>query len=163
MIIRELKLLNTIWALVLPTALNIWNVILMTNFFKEIPSEIEEAAFIDGSSHWQILWFVVLPMSEPVIAALSLLRAVGHWNAWFDDMILMSDPQNYPMQSYLGKVVVNLDMRQPGGIDPRMLVFVSDRVLRAAQILVATVPILIAYPFLQQYFITGIKLGALKE
>jgi putative aldouronate transport system permease protein len=78
-------------------------------------------------------------------------------------MILMSDSQNYPMQSYLRTVVVNLDMRQLGGIDSRMLVFVSARALRAAQILVATVPILIAYPFLQQYFITGIKLGSLKE
>ena len=64
----------------------------MTNFFKEMPSEIEEAAFIDGASHWQNLWFVVLPMSVPVIAALSLFTAVGHWNAWFDGMILMSDP-----------------------------------------------------------------------
>ena len=96
-------------------------------------------------------------------AALSLFTAVRHWNAWFDGMILISDPRNYPMQSYLRTVVVNLDMRQLGGIDPRMLVFVSDRALRAAQILVATVPIFIAYPFLQQYFITGIKLGALKE
>ena len=78
-------------------------------------------------------------------------------------MILRSDPQNYPMQSYLRTVVVNFDMRQLGGIDPRMLVFVSERALRSTQILVATVPILIAYPFLQQYFITGIKLGAVKE
>ena len=78
-------------------------------------------------------------------------------------MIPMSNPQNYPMQSYLQTVVVNLDMRQLGGIDPRMLVFVSDRVLQAAQILVATVTILIVYPFLQQHFITGIKQGALKE
>ena len=76
-------------------------------------------------------------------------------------MILMSDPPNYPMQSYLRTVVVNLDMRQPGGIDPRILVFVSDRALRAAHVLVATVPLLIVYLFLQQYFITGIKLGAL--
>ena len=97
-------------------------------------------------------------MSVPVIAALSLFTAVGHWNAWFDGMILMSDPQNSPMQSYLRTVVVNLDMRQLGGIDPRILV----RALRAAQILVAAVPILITYPFLQQYFITGIKPGALK-
>lgn len=79
-------------AFALIIALNIWNVILMTNFFKEMPSEIEEAAFIDGASHWQNLWFVVLPMSVPVIAALSLFTAVGHWNAWFDGMILMSDP-----------------------------------------------------------------------
>ena len=78
-------------------------------------------------------------------------------------MILMSDPQNYPMHSFLRTVFVNLDMRQLGGIDPRMIVLVSDRALRAARILVATVPILIAYPLLQQYFITGIKLGSLKE
>lgn len=96
-------------------------------------------------------------------AAISLFTAVGHWNAWFDGMILMSDPQNDPMQSYLRTVVVDLDMRQLGGIDPRMLVFVSERALQAAQILVATVPILIAYPFLQEYFITGIKLAALKK
>jgi len=163
MIIRELKLLNTIWALVLPTALNIWNIILMTNFFKEIPKELEEAAFIDGASHWQNLWFVVLPLSVPVLAALSLFTAVGHWNSWFDGMILMSDPSNYPMQSYLRTVVVGLDMRQLGGLDPRLLALVSDRALRAAQILVSTVPILVAYPFLQKYFITGIKLGAIKE
>jgi putative aldouronate transport system permease protein len=96
-------------------------------------------------------------------AALSLFTAVGHWNTWFDGMILMSAPQNYPMQSYLRTVIVNLDMRLLGGIDPRMLVFVSDRALRAAQILVATVPILVGYPLLAGVFHQRNKAGRSKR
>ena len=97
LVIRSLKMLNTLWALIIPSAVPIWNVILMMNFFRDIPKELEEAAIIDGASQWRVLWDVFLPVSLPSLATLTLFAAVNHWNAWFDGMILMLDPRKYPL------------------------------------------------------------------
>ncbi len=161
LVIRQLGLLNKLPALIIPSALPIWNVILMMNFFRDVPREIEEAAIIDGASHWRILSHVHVPLSVPALATLSLFCAVGHWNSWFDGMILMTDATKYPLQTFLRTVVIKLDMSQLM-LDPKDLQFLSDRSLRAAQIFVTTVPILVVYPLLQRYFITGIHLGAVK-
>ena len=161
-VVRDLGLLNTLGALILPNALPIFLMILMMNFFRAVPKELEESAVIDGASHWRVLWHIYIPLSLPAIATLTLLSAVGHWNAWFDGLIYMTDTANYPMQTFLRTVVVELDLTNVG-IDPRDLQRLSDRAIRGAQIIVATVPILIVYPFLQRYFISGIKLGAVKE
>ncbi|MDE2821212.1 MAG: carbohydrate ABC transporter permease [Chloroflexota bacterium] len=162
MVVRSLGLLNTLGALILPNALPIFSVILMMNFFRDVPKELEESAVIDGASHWKVLWYIYLPLSLPAIATLTLLSSVNHWNAWFDGLIYMTDTANYPMQTFLRTVVVELDLTNIG-IDPRDLQRLSDRAIRGAQIVVATVPILVVYPFLQRYFISGIKLGAVKE
>jgi putative aldouronate transport system permease protein len=159
--IRKLGMINKIWALILPGALPIWNVILMMNFFREVPKELEEAAIIDGANHWQILYHVYLPLSLPSLATLTLFAAVGHWNAWFDGMILMTDNTRYPLQTFLRTIVIDLNI-QILNLDARELIQISDRSARAATIFVTTVPILILYPFLQRYFISGIKLGAVK-
>ncbi len=103
-----------------------------------------------------------IPLSLPAIATLTLFAAVNHWNAWFDGLIYMTDSANYPMQTFLRSVIVSLDLTQVG-INPQDLQRLSDRAIRGAQIIVATVPILLVYPFLQRYFISGIKLGAVKE
>jgi len=162
MVVRSLGLLNTLGALILPNAVPIFSVILMMNFFRDVPKELEESAVIDGASHWKVLWYIYLPLSLPAIATLTLLSSVNHWNAWFDGLIYMTDTANYPMQTFLRTVVVELDLTKIG-IDPRDLQRLSDRAIRGAQIVVATVPILVVYPFLQRYFISGIKLGAVKE
>ncbi len=162
LVVRSLGLLNTLGALILPNALPIFSMILMMNFFRNVPKELEESALIDGASHWRVLWHIYLPLSLPAIATLTLLSAVNHWNAWFDALIYMTDTANYPMQTYLRSVVVELDLTNVG-IDPRDLQRLSDRAIRGAQIIVATVPILVVYPFLQRYFISGIRLGAVKE
>ncbi len=162
LVVKNLGLLNTLGSLILPNAVPIFSVILMMNFFRDVPKELEESALIDGASHWQVLWYIYIPLSLAAIATLTLLAAVNHWNAWFDGLIYMSDTANYPMQTFLRTIVVELDLTNVG-IDPRDLQRLSDRAIRGAQIIVATVPILVVYPFLQRYFISGIKLGAVKE
>jgi len=159
--IRSLGLLNSIWALVLHDALPIWNVILLMNFFRELPRELEEAAIIDGASYWDTLFHVYLPLSVPALATLTLFAAVGHWNAWFDGMVLMTKNENYPIMTFLRTVVIDLNL-QVLSVNPEDLYNLSDRSIRAANIVVATLPILMAYPFLQRYFIHGIRLGAVK-
>jgi len=161
LVIRKLKMLNTLWALILPGAIPIWNVILMMNFFRGVPKELEEAAIMDGASHWRILYNVYLPLSVPALATLTLFSAVGHWNAWFDGMILITDNSKYPMQTFLRTVVIDLNL-QLLGLDEKDIYELSNRSARAATIFLSTVPILILYPFLQRYFIAGIKLGAIK-
>ena len=162
LVVRSLGLLNTLGSLILPNAVPIFSVILMMNFFRDVPKEMEESAVIDGASHWKVLWHIYIPLSLPAIATLTLFSAVNHWNAWFDGLIFMTDNANYPMQTFLRTIVVELDLTNVG-IDPRDLQRLSDRAIRGAQIVVATVPILVVYPFLQRYFIAGIKLGAVKE
>lgn len=161
LVVRSLGLLNTLGALILPNAVPIFSVILMMNFFRDVPKELEESAVIDGASHWQVLWHIYIPLSLPAIATLTLFSAVNHWNAWFDGLIYMNNA-NYPMQTFLRTVIVTLDLTQVG-INPQDLQRLSDRAIRGAQIIVATAPILVVYPFLQRYFISGIKLGAVKE
>ena len=162
LVVLSLGLLNSLGALVLPNAVPIFSVILMMNFFRNVPVELEESALIDGASHWKVLWYIYIPLSLPAIATLTLFAAVNHWNAWFDGLIYMTDSANYPMQTFLRSVIVSLDLTKVG-INPQDLQRLSDRAIRGAQIIVATVPILLVYPFLQRYFISGIKLGAVKE
>ncbi len=161
LVIRNLGLLNSLWALILPGALPIWNVILLMNFFREIPKELEEAAIIDGASYWGTLIHIYLPLSVPALATLTLFAAVFHWNAWFDGMILIMDNAKYPIMTFLRTVVVDMNL-QILSVNMEDIFNLSDRSIRAANIVVATVPILIVYPFLQRYFIHGIRLGAVK-
>ena len=161
LVIRKLGLLNSLWALILPGALPIWNVILLMNFFREIPKELEEAAIIDGASYWRTLWHIYLPLSVPALATLTLFAAVFHWNAWFDGMVLIMDNAKYPIMTFLRTVVVDMNL-QVLSVNIEDIYNLSDRSIRAANIVLATVPILIVYPFLQRYFIHGIRLGAVK-
>jgi putative aldouronate transport system permease protein len=158
--VLKLGLLYSIWALILPGILPIWNVILLMNFFREIPRELEEAAFVDGASHWQILFRVYLPLSLPALATLTLFAAVAHWNSWFDGMIYMQKA-DVPLQTFLRTIVIENDSAQLIR-DPAQLIQFSNRSLRAAQTIVTIVPIVVLYPFLQRYFIAGIRLGAVK-
>ena len=162
LVIRSLGLLNSIWALILPGALPVWNVILTMNFFRDIPKELEEAAIIDGASHWRILWDIYVPISAPALAVMILFSAVGHWNSWFDGMVLMSKTTMYPLQTFLRSVVVTMNLSNLLTLDPKTMYEISDRSAKAATILISTIPILIVYPFVQRYFIVGIKLGAVK-
>jgi len=161
LVVRNLGLLNSLWALILPGALPIWNVILLMNFFREIPKELEEAAIIDGASYWDTLWHIFLPLSVPALATLTLFAAVGHWNAWFDGMILITKNAQYPIMTFLRTVVIDMNL-QILSVNNEDIYNLSDRSIRAANIVVATLPILLVYPFLQRYFIHGIRLGAVK-
>jgi putative aldouronate transport system permease protein len=163
MVVRETHLLNSIWALILPNAVPVFNVVLLLNFFRGLPRELEEAALMDGASHWRILWEIYIPLSKPALATLTLFTVVFHWNSWFDGLIFMNSPAMYPLQSYLQTLLQqDLFSFSGTGMDQRMLQLVSDQTLRAAQIFLAAIPILLVYPFLQRYFVKGIVLGSVK-
>lgn len=162
MVINRTGLIDNFWALIIPGALPVFNVILLLNSFRSIPKELEEAAAMDGAGHWTILFKVLLPMSLPILATLTLFVAVAHWNAWFDGLILMNSPEKYPLQSYLQTVIVNPDPRFLSERDLALLKMISNRTTRAAQIFIAMIPIMAVYPVLQRYFVTGVKLGSVK-
>lgn len=161
-LIDELNLMNTIWALVLPGAVQVFNIILMLNFFRDVPEELEDAAFIDGASHWRTLWQIYVPVSLPAVATIALFSIVGHWNSWFDGMIYMNTPENYPLQTYLQSIVVKFNFQTMSATEAERLAKLNDRSVKSAQMIVAAIPILMVYPFLQRYFISGIKLGSVK-
>lgn len=163
MIIKSTYLINSFWALIIPSAVQVFNLVILTNFFKALPKGIEEAAYMDGASHWRILWRIFVPLSTPALATLVLFCVVTHWNSWFEGLILMNTPNKYPLQSYLQTVIVNRDVKLMSMQDVRVLTMVSERTSRAAQVFVATLPVLFVYPFLQRYFMTGIVLGGVKE
>jgi putative aldouronate transport system permease protein len=164
LLLYQLKMLNTIWALVFPSAVPIFNLILMINFFRQIPIEFEEAALVDGASPFRILFSIYVPCSLPAIATIGLFVIVAHWNSWFDGLIYMNDPNNYPLQSYLQTVIIGLKFQTTNltGKSLDNFKMLSDRTIRASQIIIATIPILCVYPFLQKYFIKGIILGGVK-
>ena len=160
--IYKTGLIDSIWSLVLPGAVPVFNVIILLNFFKGLPDEIAEAAFVDGAGHWTILWKIYVPLSMPAIATLVLFCVVGHWNSWFDGLILMNNPTHYPLQSYLQTVIVSHDLTVFSPSDYAKFAEVSDRTSKAAQIFLGALPVLAVYPFLQRYFMTGIVLGSVK-
>jgi putative aldouronate transport system permease protein len=160
--ISNYGLIDSFWALVLPTAVPIWNVIILMNFFRNIPKELDDAARIDGANPWQTLWHVYLPVSLPALATITLFSVVGHWNSFFDGLILMNNPDNYPLQTYIQQLVV-ADRPALHGGQAQLLAQLSNNTLNAAKLFIAMIPILIIYPFLQRYFIRGIMLGSVKE
>ncbi|MDO3412524.1 carbohydrate ABC transporter permease [Saccharibacillus sp. CPCC 101409] len=165
MTIYSLGMLDTIWALVLPTAVPIFNVILLMNFFRGIPKELEEAANIDGAGPWKTLFVVFLPISLPSLATVTLFSIVGHWNAFFDGMILMQHKENWPLQTYIQQLIISVNsiMNTTDPEEIRRLTNMSSQLLNSAKVMVSMVPILLIYPFLQKYFVSGIVLGAVKE
>lgn len=164
LVIVKLHLIDTIWALVLPGALPVSNMIILMNFFKSTPEELEEAAQIDGAGMWMTLWKVVLPISKPGLATVALFSIVGHWNSWFDGLIYMNNPNHYPLQSYLQTLVISPEkmLQVSGGDYTKLLAMINARTGRAAQLFLGALPILMVYPFLQKYFSGGLLLGSVK-
>jgi putative aldouronate transport system permease protein len=161
-LITSLGMKDTMWALVLPGAFGAYNMILIMNFFKTIPKALEEAAFIDGASFFAIFQKIYLPLSLPGLATVGLFIMVGHWNSWFDGILYMSNTDNYPLASFLQTVVVQ-GSAQNMALTQSEAEAMSEQSLKAAQIFISTLPIILVYPFLQRYFVKGIVLGAVKE
>lgn len=162
MLIQNLHMMDSIWALVLPLAVPVYNIVLMLNFFRSIPKELEEAAEIDGASQWQTCFKIYIPCAKPSIATLALFTFVGHWNSWFDGLIFSNFSKNYPLASYLQTVIVNRDMTLIGAGDLQALTNISDRTVRCAQIFMGLLPIFLIYPFVQKHFVKGIVVGSVK-
>ena len=161
LVIANLGLLDSIWALVLPSAVNAYNIILLQNYMKSLPEEIMESAFVDGAGHWRNLFQIVLPLCKPVLATLVLFIAVAHWNSWFDGLIYMNNVRNYPLQSYLQTIVTEIDISLIQNVEDLAL-NVTQKGNKSAQIFLAMMPILCVYPFLQKYFVGGIVMGSVK-
>ncbi|MCK6073275.1 ABC transporter permease subunit [Paenibacillus silvae] len=166
LLIKNLDMLNTIWALVLPGAVPIFSVILVMNFFSAVPKALEEAAFIDGASPLQVLFKVYVPVSIPALATVALFSIVGTWNDFFSGLIYMTKVSNYPLMTYIQSLNVNIaDLLQAGTNSSELsnLTEISNKNLNAAKIVVAVIPLLLIYPLLQKYFVTGIVVGSVKE
>lgn len=160
--IKMLGLLNSIWALVLPGLVNVFNILLLLNFFRGVPGEIEEAALIDGADHFITLFRIYLPMSMPCLATITLYIVVEHWNSWFDGTMLMQSSDMYPLSSYLRTLLFQQNNRADAVANWEQYKKINDRTIKAAQMFVAMVPIMMVYPFLQRYFVKGIMLGGVK-
>jgi putative aldouronate transport system permease protein len=165
MVIKSLKLLNSYWVLILPCAMNVWNVILMMNFFRSIPPAMDEASVMDGAGQWTVLVRVYLPMSLPALATLTLFTAIFLWNAWFDGIIYLNEPRKYPLASFLATQLLNKNKILSNMTTEQLALLnrLSDKSLRSAQLFLAMTPILLVYPFLQRFFIKGIVVGSVKE
>lgn len=167
MLVKDLGLLNTRWAIILPGALSAYNVIVARTFFKNsIPNELLEASRLDGCDDFKFLWKIVLPLSKPIIAVLSLWVAVGLWNSYFNPMIYLNDPSKYPLQLVLRQILLmtsNLDMSNTS-IDPTLLQQREylGQILKYGSIVVSAIPLMIFYPFVQKYFEKGVMIGSVK-
>lgn len=166
LVVKNLDLLNTIWSLVLPGAVQIFSIILVMNFFIGVPKSLEEAAIMDGANPWQILLKVYIPVSLPALATVALFSIVGNWNDFFSGLIYMTKVSNYPLMTYIQSLSIDIqDMLKAGANSSQLenIMEVSNRNLNAAKIVISTIPLLLIYPILQKYFITGIVVGSVKE
>lgn len=165
LLIKSLGLLNTFWAMIIPSAVSVWNILIMRTFFQSsIPKEVQEAAFMDGCSNIKILLKVVLPLSGPVLAVMVLFYAVGHWNAYFSALLYLSDRDLYPMQLFLREILVQNQMQEMVDISDDTLArsLMEAEAIKYAAVIVTNLPMLILYPFLQKYFVKGVMVGAIK-
>ena len=163
-LVTRLGLLNSLWALVLPGALPVHNMIIMMNFMRGLPDEIEDAAVIDGAGVLQTLFRIMLPLLTPSLATVGLFQIVGHWNEWFAGLIYMQSSANYPLQTYLQMLLKNFEqllILAQG--DSKLLTDMMNAITgRAAQLFLAALPVLLVYPFLQKYFTSGLVMGSVK-
>jgi len=164
-LIKDLNLYDSFWAMILPGAVAMYNLIIMrTYFMTTIPLELQEAAFIDGCSNIGTLTRVVLPLSKPIIAVMVMFYAVGHWNSFFSALIYLSDKSKFPLQLVLREILLTQDMASMLNNDSDTIVKqqMLAESLKYSVIIVASVPVLLLYPFLQKYFIKGVMIGAIK-
>ncbi|MFE5323442.1 carbohydrate ABC transporter permease [Paenibacillus sp. NPDC056579] len=164
-LVKDLGMLNTVWAMILPSALSVFNVIIARTYFKTtIPDELLEAAQLDGCNDFKFVWQIVIPLSGPIIAVIMLYSAVGYWNQYFNALIYLKQPSLYPLQLVLREILVQNE------VDVSMLSNLEDQasreglrsLLKYSLIVVSSVPLLVVYPFVQKHFVKGVMIGSLK-
>lgn len=165
LLINQLHIYNTIWAIILPGSISVYNMLVMRTFFMGISDSLIEAAQIDGLGHARILTKIVLPLSKPIIATMALFYAVGHWNDWFAGLLYLSSSEKQPVTLFLRDVVMGVKLLAQSGqaIDASQATMVISETLQAATVMLVTIPILCIYPFVQKYFVSGVMIGAVKE
>lgn len=163
-LVKNLKMTNTIWAIVIPNALNVYNMLIMKSFFEAMPEELEEAAAIDGLNTYGILRRIVLPLSKPVLATMTLFYAVGYWNGWFSAFLYLDDKNLFPVSIYLRNLIkgASTSTSITGAAGGDELTQVASNI-KAVTMFLSVIPILMVYPFVQKYFVSGIMLGAVKQ
>ena len=163
LLMRTLNLINTIWVLFIPFLLSVYNMILLKNFFEEIPQEVEESAQLDGASNVRILVSIVLPMSLPAMATIGLFYAVGYWDNYMNGLLYITTPSLRPLQTYLYQVVTEaINVDEALSMDAQENAALNSEAIRAATIMLACIPIMCVYPFLQKYFVKGMRVGSVK-
>ena len=165
LLVSKLGLKDTLWSLILPGALPVYNMIILMNFVRGLPHELEEAASIDGANAFQTLWMIIFPLLGPSLATVGLFSMVNHWNDWFNGLIYMSEPLNYPLQTYLQTLLVDFEQLLQSGSSSdiqAILSKMSARTGRAAQLFLGALPIMMVYPFLQKHFTKGLTIGSVK-
>jgi len=161
LVVRSLGMLDSYWAMFIPSAINAFNLIFLKNFFQNLPDGLEESAKIDGASDFGILFRIVIPLSMPAIATISLFYGVAYWNLFYQALIYVNDSEKWPIQVLLRQLVILSSGLQGGDVDSD-LVRPPEQTIKMAVIVVATVPILCVYPFIQKYFAKGVLLGSVK-
>lgn len=163
LITRTLGLKDSIWVLIIPVAFGAWNMFLMRNFFNGIPPELAESAHVDGANDLQILWKIILPVSVPGIATISLFYALGYWNQWFNAMLYIDNPDLVPLQYLLMRMLRNVEaMREMARTTGVSMGEIPTNSLRMATTVVAIGPVVLLYPYAQKYFTSGLTVGAIK-
>ncbi len=164
LLVKDLGMLNTIWAIILPGAINVWNIILARTYFKGIPYELHEAAKVDGASDLLIFFKVVLPLSKPIIFVLAMYAFVGQWNSYFDAMIYLDDPNLHPLQLVLRSILIQ-NSTDPGMISDQLAMAELKKLsemIKYSSIVISSLPLIVMYPFFQKYFEKGVMVGSLK-
>lgn len=163
-IVSKTGLIDTIWSLILPGAVPVFSCIILLNFFRGVPGELEESARLEGANQLQIMTQIYLPLSKPSIATVTLFSLVTHWNSWFDGLIYSNYTDNYPLQSYLQTLVTSTtELLNTSDLESIMdMMQINDTNLQAAQIFISIIPLMLVYPWLQKYFTTGLTLGSVK-
>lgn len=163
LLVNDLGMMNSMWALLIPGAINTFNMIIMRTSFQGVPVSLEESAKMDGASDWTILFRIIIPLSMPVIAVMILWYAVGHWNSYFSALVYLRNREAYPLQLVLREILIanNTDSMMTGAANDDK--FAIGETIKYATIIVSTLPIICLYPFLQKYFVKGVMIGAIKE
>ena len=165
--VRSLGMYNSLWALIIPSAISTYNLILLRSYFASIPESLVESVSIDGGGHWTILFCIFIPLSKAAMAVMILYYGVGHWNSWFNAMIFIRDTGKYPLQLILREILITGDLQTMSNAE-ELIDATSDstynayKVVKYCSIVVATVPILVIYPFVQRYFVKGVMVGSVK-
>ena len=162
MVIKNFQLIDSLWVLIIPSAISAYNLFIMRSFFSALPSELIDSARIDGAGELRTMWSIILPLSKPVMATMGLFYAVSHWNSYSSALYYINDRALYPLQLRLREIVLSNDLGQAGSLLEGVNE-VSPAGVQMAVIIVSVVPIIIVYPFLQKYFIKGMLIGSIKS